>query len=90
MVSVRNPFRRQDSMDATTAPTVHQSPSSDDVKSPSEEKDDYGVGDVKASDPADVPFDQLADRYRLENGKERPIEVSKLFDRRKCTCSPYA
>ncbi|GJN93053.1 hypothetical protein Rhopal_006098-T1 [Rhodotorula paludigena] len=77
MVSVRNPFRRQDSMDATTAPTVHQSPSSDDVKSPSEEKDDYGVGVVKASDPADVPFDQLADRYRLENGKERPIETAE-------------
>lgn len=77
MVAVRNPFKRQDSVDAvsTVEPALHLT-SSKDVKSPIDEKDAFVNGDVKADDPADVPFDAVDEKNRLANGKERPIEVS--------------
>lgn len=74
MVTVRNPFRRQDSVDATVAPELHHNPSDDLVKTPTDEKEAYN-SDVKATDPADYSPDQIDDRNVLANGKERPIEV---------------
>lgn len=76
MVNVRNPFRRQDSVDATTAPELHRNASDDLVKTPTDEKEAYN-GDVKATDPADYSPDQLEDKNVLANGKERPIEVRR-------------
>ncbi|BGP34717.1 hypothetical protein JCM10296v2_006539 [Rhodotorula toruloides] len=76
MVNVRNPFRRQDSVDATTAPELHRNASDDLVKTPTDEKEAY-TGDVKATDPADYSPDQLEDKNVLANGKERPIETAE-------------
>ncbi|BGP27035.1 hypothetical protein JCM10295v2_005997 [Rhodotorula toruloides] len=76
MVTVRNPFRRQDSVDATVAPELHRNASDDLVKTPTDEKEAYN-GDVKATDPADYSPDQLEDKNVLANGKERPIETAE-------------
>ena len=78
MVTMRNPFKRQDSVDATAAPELHHTASAEDVKSPVDEKD--GFVDSNVGDTHEVhghnPWEDAGEENRLANGKERPIEVS--------------
>lgn len=80
MVTMRNPFKRQDSVDATTAPELHHTASAEDVKSPVDEKD--GFVDSNVAHTHDVhghnPWEDAGEENRLANGKERPIEVSRV------------
>jgi len=78
MVTVRNPFKRQDSVDAVADPTFHQTVSNE-VKTPSDEKDAYAA-DVQDTLPVDNPYGEVHnEKNLLANGKERPIEVSPAF-----------
>ncbi|GAA5984472.1 hypothetical protein JCM11641_006993 [Rhodosporidiobolus odoratus] len=79
MVTVRNPFRRQDSLAGVVDPaTLAPSASKDSVPStPSDEKDLYGAETKAASDDPDVGFmDKVDESNLLANGKERPIETA--------------
>lgn len=81
MVNVRNPFKRQTSVDATTMPTLEQRLSDErepeDVKSPLDEKDE-ALGGVEQHHEIHNPWDHVAAEDLDENGKERAIEVSLL------------
>ena len=75
MVTVRNPFKRQDSVDAVADTTLHHTVSNAS-KSPSVEKDGYAA-DVQDTLPVDNPYGEVHnEKNLLANGKERPIEVS--------------
>lgn len=93
MVALRNPFRRQDSVDATqiAAPTLTANQSyNDDVKSPSDEKKDAfdaaptgDEGEVVNVNGHEVhahnPWESAGAENMLANGKERPIEVGNTI-----------
>ncbi|GAA5866212.1 hypothetical protein JCM8547_007204 [Rhodosporidiobolus lusitaniae] len=84
MVTVRNPFKRQDSVSGALDPhTLVESSSNDEHKigTPEDEKDGF---DIKTS-AVDGPhlkegegfFDHVDQKDLLANGKERPIETAE-------------
>ncbi|GAA5902251.1 hypothetical protein JCM8208_007240 [Rhodotorula glutinis] len=76
MVAVRNPFKRQDSVDAVADPTLHPTVSNAS-KAPSDEKDGYAA-DVQDTLPIDNPYGEVHnEKNLLANGKERPIETAE-------------
>ncbi|GAA5965378.1 hypothetical protein JCM8115_002013 [Rhodotorula mucilaginosa] len=85
MVTMRNPFRRQDSVDATTttaAPELAHHASAEDIKSPQDEKKDAFDADAGVSaEPHEVhahnPWAEAGEENMLANGKERPIETAE-------------
>lgn len=78
MVTVRNPFKRQDSVDAVVDPALHHTVSNGSAKSPSDEKEGFAT-DVQDTLPVDNPYGAVHNsKNLLANGKERPIEVSLL------------
>lgn len=94
MVTMRNPFRRQDSVDATstTAPELAHRVSAEDVKSPLDEKKDAFDADATTTalaEPHEVhahnPWAEAGEENMLANGKERPIEVSQRIRRGRLT-----
>lgn len=83
---MRNPFRRQDSVDATTttAPQLEHHASAEDIKSPLDEKKDaFDADGGVPTEPHEVhahnPWAEAGEENMLANGKERPIEVSLLI-----------
>lgn len=89
MVNMRNPFKRQDSVDATTTvPQLQQHGSAEDVQSPHDMKTPFdekdGFVDSNVATTHDVqghnPWEDAGAENMLANGKERPIEVrSKTY-----------
>ncbi|TKA53580.1 hypothetical protein B0A53_03871 [Rhodotorula sp. CCFEE 5036] len=79
MVTMRNPFKRQDSVDATTAPELHHTASAEDVKSPVDEKDGFVDSNVAGTHEVHGhnPWEDAGEENRLANGKERPIETAE-------------
>ncbi|BGP50986.1 hypothetical protein JCM10450v2_006912 [Rhodotorula kratochvilovae] len=77
MVAVRNPFKRQNSVDAVADPTLQHTISKDDAKTPVDEKDGFAT-DVQDSEPIDNPYGEVHNHKNLlANGKERPIETAE-------------
>lgn len=85
MVQLRNPFKRQDSIDATSATLpelhstpLHSTPSSDDVKaSLQDDEKEAALAHVEPGAEAPVvnPWDEARPEDIGANGKERAIEV---------------
>jgi len=95
MVTVRNPFKRQDSVSGVAAPELNSSNSfdgkppsldSDDIsKTPYEEKESglsYEPQEVAADGEHRADYLHVAAKDIMANGKERPIEVSHFSLRR--------
>ncbi|GAA6030931.1 hypothetical protein JCM8097_008943 [Rhodosporidiobolus ruineniae] len=82
MVTVRNPFRRQDSIAGAVDPATLAHTTSNDLKaSPPAFEDEKDAFDVKAAaadaDPNVGFMDKVDNANILENGKERPIETAE-------------
>lgn len=86
MVNLRNPFKRQDSVDAvnTDIPQLvnqhdYTEEGAPDVKSPIDEKDEkdgFQTSEVQPTYEGHNPWEEAGAENMLANGKERPIEVS--------------
>ncbi|GAA6061462.1 hypothetical protein JCM10212_005665 [Sporobolomyces blumeae] len=87
MVTVRNPFKRQDSTSGAMAPPTHDLAKSsslsedDDVKTPQDEKDSplaYAAEvDVAVDGVHKADYLHVAAKDIMANGKERPIETAE-------------
>ncbi|BGP54983.1 hypothetical protein JCM8202v2_002571 [Rhodotorula sphaerocarpa] len=87
MVNVRNPFKRQDSVDAvnTDIPQLvnqhdYTEEGAPDVKSPIDEKDEkdgFQTSEVQPTYEGHNPWEEAGAENMLANGKERPIETAE-------------
>ncbi|GAA6013376.1 hypothetical protein JCM10207_000874 [Rhodosporidiobolus poonsookiae] len=80
MVTVRNPFRRQDSTVGAVDPaTLSREPTNEHEfnSTPTDEKKDAFETDVKNDDPSVGFMDRVDQANILANGKERPIETAE-------------
>lgn len=76
MVDHRVPFKRQDSISGGAE--LSQSLSATDEKAPAYPEEKGGLPPHGAHlNPADEDVDELDDKNRLANGKERPIETAE-------------